>query len=172
MSTVRSIDSIIQSMNSREEIPFVLRDAHPDDLDTLFRIDRICFPLSIAYSKMELRFYLRNRDAIRKVACARRGGIAGFALGRVEEGVYGHIITLDVLPEHRRRKIGSALLRSLHDELAARRCVLCYLEVHTENLPALQFYEAFGYTRVETLQGYYGKEGNACRMVRFFERRE
>ncbi|MFH1572929.1 MAG: N-acetyltransferase [Acidobacteriota bacterium] len=144
----------------------VIRDCSPADLARLYEIDRLCFPPGIAYTREELQFYLSHPGSIARAA-QLGPEILGFVIGRIEGEMWGHVITLDVLPEARRRGIGSRLLENLHGEFRAAGTPLAVLEVDTENTAARAFYQGFGYTRVETIPGYYAGGRDAHRMVLF-----
>lgn len=144
----------------------VIRDANRRDFLLLFEIDQECFEPRIAYTWSELLLFLRQPGTIAKVA-ETEGEVIGFAIGRVENRETGHIITLDVVPEARRRRVGSRLLLCLHEVFRSRGVALSVLEVDVRNVPALKFYEKLGYRRVETLRGYYAGSLDAFRMVCF-----
>ncbi len=95
--------------------PVEVRDYRPQDLSTLHRIDRICFTPEIAFSRTELLFYVQHPHAISRIA-ERDGQIVGFAVGRVEQGDAGHVLTLDVVPDARRAGTGTVLMNALHEE--------------------------------------------------------
>jgi len=143
-----------------------IRCYRPGDIDQLHAIDRICFDESIAYSRAELLYYLRHPRAVGKVA-ERAASIVGFALGRIEEKLFGHVITLDVMPEARRCGIGAALLESLHADFRSAGLPVAVLEVDVANTGAQRFYQRWGYEQVETLRGYYNGGRDAYRMVCF-----
>lgn len=77
-----------------------------------------------------------------------------------------HLISIAVLPEHRRRGIGSELLRRVIEE--ARRdagVVSVYLEVRVSNEPAIRLYEKFGFRKARIIRGYYRDGEDAYVMV-------
>src|ERR1022692_4022582 len=49
-------------------VPFTIRDFQPADFDTLWRIDQLCFPLGISYSRAELKLYIRRRGSFTRGA--------------------------------------------------------------------------------------------------------
>jgi ribosomal-protein-alanine N-acetyltransferase len=144
--------------------PTLIRDLLPGEIDRLHDIDQICFPAYMAYSRTELLYYLGHPSAIRKVA-EIAGKIVGFAIGHVEPRKRAHVITLDVEPEARRRKVGGALMEALHEEFRRRGVARVELEVDTANEAAQQFYARLGYKRGELLRGYYKARGDAYRMA-------
>ncbi|WFD30615.1 N-terminal methionine N(alpha)-acetyltransferase NatE [Malassezia sp. CBS 17886] len=91
---------------------------------------------------------------------------AGDICCRLEDGsdptkVKVYIMTLGVLPPYRRLGIASALLRHVVDHVgigslvSGRRVESIYLHVQTGNEAARQFYEAFGFSIVDTVPQYY-----------------
>ena len=141
-----------------------IRQYGPEDLAELWRIDRDCFPIEIAFTRAELRFYASHRRSVSRVAHAG-GRIVGFVIGLVESDS-AHVITLDVVAEMRRRKVGTTLMTALHEELERRGVSVVFLEVDTANRGALRFYEQFAYEKREVLKGYYNGRSDAYRMVR------
>lgn len=132
-----------------------IRAYRPDDLPALHAIDRVCFPSDIAFSRAELYFYIRHPDAITRVV-ELDTEILGFVVGRIDRPGIAHVLTLDVVPEARRRGIGTSLMRALHEELQRRGARRVILEVDVENHGARSFYEKLGYRRGERIAGYYG----------------
>jgi len=132
----------------------MLRDAQADDLETLWRIDQKCFAEGIAYSKPELRFFMRRRGSFTLVGTDEGSGeIAGFIVAH--GGAVGHIITIDVIAAARRTGLGSQLLLAAEERLRLAGSRAVSLESAVDNLSALKFYKRHGYTVVETRPGYY-----------------
>jgi ribosomal protein S18 acetylase RimI-like enzyme len=153
-------------MQEHAPLTFSVRDFRSADIARLHEIDAACFEPGIAYTRAELACYIRQSRSVVRIA-EHLGQAVAFAIGRVEDGPYGHVITLDVLPHVRCGGIGTALLRLIHDEFRGAGSVLAVLEVDVRNGSAQSFYEKFGYERVETLRGYYGGARDAYRMVCF-----
>jgi ribosomal-protein-alanine N-acetyltransferase len=144
--------------------PFTIRPYCPEDSRTLHAIDSICFPPGIAYSSGELLFYLKHPESITRVAEAR-GKIVAFTVGRVGRGL-GHVVTLDVLPEARRKGAGTELMAILHEEFRKRGGRAAILEVSARDAGAVAFYEKLGYEYVTRIPDYYGNGADAWRMIR------
>lgn len=146
-----------------------LRPFRRADLETLYKIDQVCFAPGIAYSKAELRYYLQHSKSFTVVAEATSvaesndlniagPSIAGFCTGQLylHEGVrLGHIITIDVLPEARRQRAGRLLLTAVEEHFRANDVKSIRLEVAVDNLPAQNFYHAMGYETIGRIPGYY-----------------
>lgn len=84
---------------------------------------------------------------------ANHDGLGGFLVA--QGGVTGHIITIDVLKSARRAGVGSLLLRSAEERLAAAGSKAVGLETAVDNLAALAFYKRLGYSVVRTWPHYY-----------------
>jgi [ribosomal protein S18]-alanine N-acetyltransferase len=132
----------------------VIRDFEPEDFETLWRMDQACFPAGIAYSKQELKAYIRHRGAFTLVSVDDGGGKAqGFIVAH--RGPTGHIVTIDVDPATRRSGVGSALLESAEERLRAAGSHAVGLETAVDNVSALAFYKRHGYNVLRTWPRYY-----------------
>lgn len=145
----------------------LIRDVRTEDAELLYEIDQICFPAYLAYSRVEFLSYLRHPLLIGKVAEVH-GKVCGFAIARLAGGPLAHVITLDVVPEARRRKVGTRLVEALHREFRKRGVTRVTLEVDASDEVAQRFYLNMGYTRGELLRGYYKGRNDAYSMVLVF----
>jgi len=135
-------------------VSFVIRDFQPGDFETLWRMDQECFPPGIAYSKEELKAYVRHRGAFTLVAMdSDQGKPAGFIA--VHAGPAGHVITIDVIASARRSGVGSLLLQAAEERLRAGGSRAVGLETAVDNLAALSFYKRHGYSVIRTWPRYY-----------------
>ncbi len=148
-----------------------LRPFRRHDFNDLWKIDQVCFPAGIAYTKHELSDYIQRRNAFTLVAesiitesAGRKQsieeehhfvGIAGFIVAEASPRSVGHIITLDVMPIARRSGAGSKLLAAAEEWLKAARCVRVALEAAIDNAAALAFYKRHGYEITGKNPGYY-----------------
>jgi ribosomal-protein-alanine N-acetyltransferase len=132
----------------------VIRDFHPDEFEALWRMDQECFPPGIAYSKPELRAYMRHRGAFTLVATEdQTGDVQGFIVAHA--GIKGHVVTIDVLKVARRTGVGSMLLGSAEDRLKRGGSKAVGLETAVDNTEALKFYKRHGYSVFRTWPHYY-----------------
>jgi ribosomal-protein-alanine N-acetyltransferase len=137
-------------------VQFTIRDYRSADFDRLWQIDQLCFPDGIAYTQMDLTGFIGMRNAVTLVAEAqsyqpdRSSGpapagpspIAGFVVAHRVRGATGRIVTLDVVPEVRRRGLASRLMQ----------------EAAVNNEPGLRLYHKLGYEIVRTLPEYYSSQ--------------
>jgi [ribosomal protein S18]-alanine N-acetyltransferase len=145
-------------------MPTVVRPYAPEDFNTLCSIDVECYAPEIAYSRRTMRAFLRLPGAECLVAEAD-GAIRGFILTDCY-GPAGHIITLDVAPAARRRKIGTALVEAAHASLAGRGAREVELETSTANEIAVAFWQRHGYRPCGVLPNYYENGEDAYWMTR------
>ena len=133
---------------------WVIRDFRPEDFEVLWRLDQECFPPGIAYSKTELKAYIRSRGSFTLVATNGDGGVAkGFVV--VHAGAMGHIVTIDVSSAARRSGLGSLLLRTAENRLRAAGIAEVGLETAVDNISALAFYKRHGFSVIRTWPRYY-----------------
>ena len=142
---------------------FVLRDFLPQDFETIWKLDQICFTRGIAYSKTELNYFLRQSNSFCVVA-ERAGVVSGFAVVEVNAKKTGRIITIDVHPDARRSGLGSLLMRAVEERLVSLQSKRVVLEVAVDNLVAITFYKKHGYSVTGTIPRYYNRTLDALRM--------
>ncbi len=140
-----------------------LRSFKPEDFDTLYEIDQACYEPEVAYSKRELRAYLRfsgsdclvaEAEAEAAEAGAPEKQIAGFCISaRRDEN--GYIVTIDVLPEFRRHHVGTMLLHEIERRLASNGVREVALETATNNDSAVAFWTNHGYRNRGIKKDYY-----------------
>jgi ribosomal protein S18 acetylase RimI-like enzyme len=121
------------------------------DLAALRYVEKMCFPKD-AWPLIDLIGVLTFPAVIRLKAVNGKE-MVGFIAGDVRrlEGV-AWIATVGVLPEHRGRGIGSALLQACEDKIPLNRIRLC---VRVSNETAIRLYERRGYERVGEWSRYY-----------------
>jgi [ribosomal protein S18]-alanine N-acetyltransferase len=141
-----------------------LRPCTSDDFETLYRIDQACYEPAVAYSRRELRNYLRFPGADCVVA-EDAGSIAGFCISAHRESE-GYIVTIDVLETHRRSGTGTALLQEIERRLAANGVREIRLETATDNHAAVAFWKKHGYRTRGVLPGYYPGGRDAFTMTK------
>ncbi len=141
-----------------------MRPYSPEDFESLYEIDQACYATGIAYSRPELRAYLRFPNADCLIATIR-GKPVGFCLTAYREA-RGHIITIDVLEAYRRHKIGSRLLEAVESRLAKSGVREVILETATENHSAIAFWEKHGYRTRGIWKGYYPGGRDAYAMIK------
>jgi ribosomal-protein-alanine N-acetyltransferase len=144
-------------------VNITLRSSKPEDFDTLYEIDQACYEPEVAYSKRELRAYLRfsgsdclvaEAQAESQSASAAETQIAGFCISaRRDES--GYIVTIDVLPAFRRHRVGTKLLNEIERRLVANGVREVALETATDSDSAVAFWTKHGYRNRGIKKDYY-----------------
>jgi ribosomal protein S18 acetylase RimI-like enzyme len=148
-----------------QQVPMRIRGYTPQDLKVLYALDQDCFPPAVAFSRSELFSCLNSRNSVARIAELDRQ-IIGFAVGMMVDDASAHVITLDVVRGSRRQRVGTILMKTLHEEFRHGGAGVSFLEVDVENTAARCFYEMLQYKYLEYLPGYYRNRNDAFRMIR------
>ena len=128
-------------------------------LDKLFKIEEQCFDQE-AFTKRQISYLLTDYNTIALVA-KTDSDIAGFIITQVEveeNTEFGHIITINVPPNYRRKGIATKLLQEIEALLKQKGISECRLEVREDNSQAIKLYQSLGYQTIGKLEKYYGKK--------------
>lgn len=137
-----------------------IRVYREDDFDGVYRLDQSCYPRGIAYSRFVLHAFLAEPGAQGFVA-EEEGAIIGFVLVRRVSAEQGHVITLDVHADYRRRGLGTALLAQAEQWLRQQGVTRVHLETSVDSEAAVAFWQKTGYRQRGLLRGYYLDRINA-----------
>ena len=140
-----------------------IRAFQPEDLEGLYRLDQSCYPPGIAYSRYALREFLGAPGARAWVA-EETETLVGFVIVQRIGRDRGHVITLDVREDQRRRSIGTKLLTIGEEWLARQGVRRVRLETAVNNEPAVAFWQKAGYEVTGRLPRYYLDRDDAYRM--------
>jgi ribosomal protein S18 acetylase RimI-like enzyme len=143
----------------------LIREYKPGDFEQLYKIDHAAFAEDIAYSRLELQFYLRSRSC-RTLVSVDDTEIVGFVVACSEPRKLGHIITIDVVPNRQRQQIGSSLLAEIERWLWRQGAEAIYLETPVDDAGARGFYDKHGYFVFDRFEGYYNKTLDALVMMK------
>ena len=147
-------------------------------LDECWRLDLRCFIDGEAYSRETFEYLLTSPESVSYRAVTPEGAMVGFIVGLVEPDFTGHITTLGVAPEHRRRGIAHRMLVKAEDGFRRRNVRIVRLEVRSVNLGAQDLYRRHGYTVTQRLYAglgyvvtqrlprYYSNGGDGLLMVK------
>jgi [ribosomal protein S18]-alanine N-acetyltransferase len=130
-----------------------VRPAGPADLDAIARLEEASF--QDAWPPDMLAFELAHPRALLLVAT--QGGAQpplGYAAFRHAAGE-AELLRLAVVPGERRRGIARALVAEGLERLDREGVQVCFLEVRTDNEPAVKLYESLGFARIGQRSGYY-----------------
>jgi ribosomal-protein-alanine N-acetyltransferase len=134
-----------------------IEKASIEHLDRLCEIEMKCFETE-AFTKQQIAYLLTDSNSVILISRVK-SEIVGFIIGKTytdKKPATGHILTIDVLPKHRRKGIGQRLLQKIEKTFEDKGIHLCYLEVRENNFVALSLYQKSGYKKVGRLENYYG----------------
>ena len=135
-------------------------------LDEVWRLDQRCFIDGEAYSRETFDYLLTAPEAVSYRAVTSGGVMVGFVIGLVEPDHTGHVTTVGVSPEHRRRSLAKRLMAQVEEGFRKRNVRLVRLEVRALNSPAQKLYESLGYSITQRLPKYYSNGGDGLLMLK------
>lgn len=131
------------------------------DVGEVLEVEKACFP-GDSYGRSVFLYYLAiERDGF---ILARSGGrVVGYVIASGRGGK-GLIVSLAVLPDFRRRGIGTKLMNSALSQLGKRNV---YLQVDVANQEAIRFYRGLGFGESgRVMKRYYPNGNDGIEMVR------
>jgi [ribosomal protein S18]-alanine N-acetyltransferase len=146
-----------------------VRPLSVSQLDECWRLDQRCFVDGEAYSRDTFEYLLTAPEAVSYRAVTQSGSMVGFVIGLVEPDHTGHITTVGVAPDHRRRHLARRLMERVEEGFRRRGIRIVRLEVRSLNISAQQLYLSLGYTVTQRLPRYYSNGGDGLLMVKSLE---
>lgn len=141
-----------------------------NEIDSIFRIEKKCFPGEAGYSKSQLKRLILNNNSLCLVE-KKDGRIRAFLIVTSDLNLLiGHIETIDVDPNFQNRGIGLKLLEAAEMNMKSRGIKESQLEVSEGNNSAIELYRKAGYFIKEKIFNYYRfkhhNTRNAFRMIK------
>lgn len=136
------------------------------NLDDVIRLNFRCFENGENYTKHTFSYLLSQHNSVCLQVVTAESQMVAFLCVLLGEDGTGHITTIGVAPEHRRRGLGELLLGQLDEVLFKRGIRSVVLEVRNGNTAAQNLYKACGFTVVQRLAGYYNNGEDALLMVK------
>ena len=155
-----------EQISSRNSFPYDVRPLTISQLDECWRLDQRCFIDGEAYSRETFEYLLTAPESVSYRAVTAGGVMVGFVIGLVEPDHTGHVTTVGVAPEHRRRSLAKRLMKQVEDGFRKRNVRLVRLEVRAVNAAAHKLYQSLGYTVTQKLPKYYSNGGDGLLMVK------
>lgn len=147
---------------------YKLRKFTVNDLASVTRINQACLPENYTdiffidlYRRFPETFIVaeENENVAGYIMCRVEVGLSNFGLtGLVKKG---HVVSVAVLSEHRRKGIGEALMNQAMEGMRGYNAKQCYLEVRVTNQEAISLYKKLGFEVLRTIHGYYA-DGEAA----------
>jgi ribosomal-protein-alanine N-acetyltransferase len=134
----------------------------PKDLEEVLEIEETAFPNP--YPLGYLRFLVKRNPETFLVAENDRG-IVGYVISDVRHGNEGHIVSIAVRNDERRRGIARLLIRTVEGRLEKEGADFVCLEVRRSNQPAINLYSSLGYRTTGIASRYYRDGEDAIKMT-------
>jgi ribosomal-protein-alanine N-acetyltransferase len=152
---------------------FTMRKFAINDLQSVIRINRIALPENYT-DYFFIDIFQRFPETF--IVAELEGKVVGYIMCRIETGLSnfgfgglirkGHVISVAVLPEYRRKGIGEALVKEATNGMLRYNAKQCYLEVRVTNSEAISLYKKLGFEVVRTSHGYYADGESAYIMTK------
>ncbi len=140
-----------------------LTDKH---LQKVLRLNLRCFVEGEHYTKHTFAYLLDEPNCLSYRVVTPQEAIVGFVFVMTNDDGTGHITTIGVAPEHRRRGLANKLLNHAENALRKRGINTVRLEVRASNAAAQNLYRQRGYSTVQKLENYYNNSENGFLMVK------
>jgi len=141
---------------------YKLRKFKAGDLDSVTRINEACLPENYT-NLFFIDLYRRYPETF--IVAEENEHIIGYIMCRIEVGLSnlgltgivkkGHVVSIAVMPEHRRKGVGKALVTTAIEGMRQYNAKQCYLEVRVTNGAAIGLYKKLGFEITRTTHGYY-----------------
>ncbi len=152
---------------------FSLRKFEPNDLQQVMQINRVCLPENYTdFFFMDLH----QRYPETFIVAEEDGEMAGYIMCRIEVGLSnygfggivkkGHVVSIAVMPQNRRKGIAKALISRALEGLQYYKAKQCFLEVRVTNDGAISLYKKLGFEVTRTIGGYYSDGEDAYVMTK------
>lgn len=152
---------------------FELRKFNINDLQSVTYINRVCLPENYTdYFFIDLH----HRFPETFLVAEGDGEVVGYIMCRIETGLSsfgfrgltkrGHIVSVAVLPQHRGKGVGQALITKAMDGMQLYNAKQCFLEVRVNNTSAINLYKKLGFHVTRTIRSYYADGEDAYVMSR------
>lgn len=126
-----------------------------DDVPEIAELEKVCFTLP--WSEKSFRDEMANRLAVYFTA-KDNGKCVGYA-GFWNVSGEGDVTNVAVLPEYRRRGVGSSLVAEMIKTAEKLKLEMLTLEVRKSNTAAQKLYEKFGFEILGERKRYYSDNG-------------
>jgi ribosomal-protein-alanine N-acetyltransferase len=129
---------------------FTLRKFQADDLQDVMHINRVCLPenyTDMFFVDLHERFpetfivAEEDKELIGYIMCRIEVGLSNFGLGGLIRK--GHVVSIAVMPQARRRGVASALMNAAMEGMVSYKAKQIYLEVRVTNEAGIDLYKVW-----------------------------
>lgn len=146
---------------------YAIRPLTDKYLKEILRLNLRCFKAGENYTKHTFSYLLNEPNSLSYRIVTPNENIVGFIFIMTNRGDgTGHITSIAVAPEHRRRGLAVKLLGHAEEALSKRNVGISMLEVRVSNVAAQSLYRRQGYSIVQRLSAYYNNGEDGFLMVK------
>lgn len=145
---------------------YQIRPLTEKHLKEVLKLNLRCFKTGENYTKYTFSYLLNEPNCLSYRVITPSRQMVGFIFIMTHDNATGHITTIGVAPEHRRRGLAAGLLRHAEEALRRRDIRTVMLEVRVGNLGAQNLYREFDYAIVQRLKKYYNNGEDGFLMVK------
>lgn len=139
-------------------------------LKEVWKLNQRCFRNGESYPRHTLQYLLTEINTLSYRTVTADGELVGFVFITLAHDGAGHITTIGIAPEHRRRGLARQLMRRAEESLCNRKIETIFLEVRVSNISAQNLYRELGYSVVQKLEKYYSNGEDGYLMVKSIPR--
>ncbi len=153
--------------------PFTLRKFVPDDLQGVMQVNRVCLPENYTdfffidlHQRFPETFIVAENDGklLGYIMCRIEVGLSSLGLGGLMRK--GHVVSIAVIPQGRRRGLAQALINRALEGMRYYKAKQGFLEVRVTNEAAISLYKKLGFEISRTINGYYSDGEDAYVMTK------
>ena len=130
----------------------IVRKFKPNDLKRVYEIENMSFGQSYGINMFQQLYEM----GVGFLVAEDNGYVVGYVIFWLKYENQGHIISIAVDKNYRRRNVGTRLLIKAISILSLLKLDTIYLEVQENNSGAVEFYKTFGFKIDRVVPGYYG----------------
>ena len=138
----------------------IVRKFKPNDLKRVYEIENMSFAQSYGINMFQQLYEMGVGFLVAEDNCY----VVGYVIFWLKYENQGHIISIAVDKNYRRRNVGTRLLIKAISILSLLKLDTIYLEVQENNSGAVEFYKTFGFKIDRVVPGYYGDGDGAVIM--------
>jgi ribosomal-protein-alanine N-acetyltransferase len=155
-----------ETITPAPETVYEIRLLTEKQLDEILKLNMRCFKSGENYTKYTFTYLLNEPNCLSYRAVTPNEQMVGFVFVIADEVGTGHVTTIGVAPEHRRRGLANKLLRHAEEALRKRGVNTVMLEVRVSNLAAQNLYREFDYSITQRLPKYYNNGEDGFLMIK------
>jgi len=150
-----------------------IRKFVPNDLQAIMQINRVCLPENYTdfffidlHQRYPETFIIaeENSKYLGYIMCRIEIGLSNIGLGGLTRK--GHIVSIAVMPQARRRGVAQAVINRAIEGMKYYKAKQAFLEVRVTNEPAISLYKKLDFEISRTINGYYSDGEDAYVMTK------